>query len=173
MQFGSARNAFGYTLTCDARAGSQAAGRRRCCCIRMERIWNLIRIESNILEISKRNRISNPNIQWLQIRLEYWKVSRCLAATRRHPVAMGTSPWMSRRQCGRTRRSFCLLSDLTMKTTSYSRQTSRHISYEHTYTHIRLQNKIIYIPVKNKFNKTNTRETRHGLRWLLVKRWSP
>ena len=31
-------------------------------------------------------------------------------------------------------RSFCLLSKLSMKTTSYSRQTSPHISYVHIHT---------------------------------------
>jgi len=37
-----------------------------------------------------------------------------------------------------------------MKTNSYSCQPS------HIYTRTRLQNKIIYIPVKNKINKTNS-----------------
>ena len=75
-------------------------------------------------------------------------VSRCLARTQRHHVAMGTSPSRSHQYHGHTCR-FCLLSDLTMKTNSYSRQTS-HIS-----TCTCLQNKLIYIPVKNKINKTN------------------
>ena len=49
-----------------------------------------------------------------------------------------------------------LLSDLTMKMTSYSHEAS-HISYVHTHT--RLQNEMIYILVKNKINKTNSQET--------------
>ena len=68
------------------------------------------------------------------------------------------------RHRGHTHRSFCLLSDPTMKTTSYSRQTYHHILC--TYTHTRLQNKIIYIPAKNKIMKTNPRKTWHHLRGL-------
>ena len=115
--------------------------------VRMGRIWNFIRIEYRIeyprnFEYES-NFESNTNIRLLQTRLEYWTVSRCLAGTRRHPVAMGISPCRSRRHCGHKHRSFCLLSDLTMKTTSYSRQTYHRICC--TYTDSRLQNKIIYI----------------------------
>ena len=84
-------------------------------------------------------------------------VLRCLAGTWRHPVTTDISPGWSRLHRGHTRQSFCLLSDQTIKMTSYSRQTSPHIYYV-LYTHTRLQNIIIYIPVKNKTNETNTRE---------------
>ena len=50
-----------------------------------------------------------------------------------------------------------------MKTISDSSQTYYHISYVHIYTHTRLQNKIIYIPVKNKVKKTNLRKIQHDL----------
>ena len=61
-------------------------------------------------------------------------VSRCLAGTRvtrRQPVAMGRSPSQSRQHRGHMHRHhqpFCLLSDLTLKMTSYNRQTSPHSS---------------------------------------------
>ena len=123
---------------------------------RMGRIWNFVRIEypwnyeSNIE--------SNTNIQWLQIRLEYWTVLRYFSGTRRHSVATGTSPGRRRRHRGHMHQSFCLLSDLTMKMTSYSRQTYHHISYVH----------IIHIPVKNKIKKTNSRKTWHDLRGSVI-----
>ena len=55
-----------------------------------------------------------------------------------------------------------------MTMTSYSRQTYHLISYVHIYTHT-LQNKVIYIPVKNKIKKTDSRklEMIYGVRWLL------
>ena len=58
-------------------------------------------------------------------------VLRCLAGTqhRRH-----TSLCQSCRNHGHAHRSFCLLSDLTMKTTSYSRQAYHHISYVQIHT---------------------------------------
>ena len=42
-----------------------------------------------------------------------------------------------------------------------------------SYTHTRLQNTIIYIPVKNKIKKTNSRKTWYDLRGLRVARWLP
>ena len=110
---------------------------------------------------------SNTNIQWLQIRLEFLTVSRCLAGMRRHLVAMGTSPCRSRRL-----RSLCLLSDITI--TCFLTAAKRIITYLMCiYTHTRLQNKTIYIPVQNKIKKTNSCKTRHdllGLRRLCIAR---
>ena len=57
--------------------------------------------------------------------------------TRRHPVGKSMPESL---QHGHTQRSFCLLSDLTMKT-NYP-----YISYVHIQT---LGYEIIYIPVKN------------------------
>ena len=99
----------------------------------MGRIWNFTRIEYSRNFEHK----SNTNIHWLLIRLEYRTVSRCLARTQRHPIALGASLSQSRRHRGhvyRHHRSFCLIFDLTMKTTSYSRQMYPHISYEHIHT---------------------------------------
>ena len=138
-------------------SGGQRSYRMRL--VSVGRIWNFIRIELNTLEIS------NTNIKWLQFRLEYWMVSKCLAGTWRHP--MGTMPSRSLQQRANTRRSFCLLSDLTMKA---AQLLLTYLMYIYT----RLQNKIIYIPVKNKISKTNSRETQHDLpcrRWLRVERW--
>ena len=47
----------------------------------MGRICNFILIELNIVEISNTNRISNKNIQCLEILLEYLTVLRYLAGT--------------------------------------------------------------------------------------------
>ena len=142
--------------------------------LRMGRIWNFTRIEYRLEYPQhfgyKSNIKSNTNIQWLWIRLESWTVLRCLAEMQSHPVAMSPSP--SRQHCaGATAHmhwSFCLLSDLTMKTSFNSRLT--YLMYS-LCTHTRLQNKIIYIPVKNKITKTNLHETQRdlwGLRWLCI-----
>ena len=83
-----------------------------------------ISFKSNILEIS------NTNIQW-QIWLKYCTVLRCLAVTWCHPVDKSMPESL---HCGHTHWCFYLLSDLNMKTTSYSRQTYPHISYVHIHT---------------------------------------
>jgi len=115
---------------------------------RIVRIWNFIRIEyriENSRHIEYETNIeSNTDIQWLQIRLQYWTVSRWLARTRRHPVAMGTSPCWRRRHRGHTHRTLCLLSDLIIKPL-LTAATLILTCFAYT----RIQNKIIDIPVKN------------------------
>ena len=131
-----------------------------------------LEFHSNRISSEFRIRIeSNTNIQWLQIQLEYWTVSRFLAGTRRHPVATSTGPGRSRRHRGHTHRSCCLLSDLTMETTSYSRQTYPHIPNIHIHTLLGYK-RIFFIPVKNKIKKTNSRKTRRHQRGLLGARRS-
>ena len=80
-----------------------------------------------------------------------WTQSVAMDSIRGH----GLNPCWSRRHHGHTRWSFCLLSDLTTKTTSYSCQSYHHISSVHIqyYIYTRLQNKIIYTRVTNNINK--------------------
>jgi len=52
-----------------------------------------------------------------------------------------------------------LLSDVTMKTTTYNRRTIPHVSYIHIHT-LGLQNQITNITKTNKIHKTNSPETR-------------
>ena len=89
-----------------------------------------ISFESNILEISKTNRIeyeysvASNSIRILKTE-RYHVMMSCRGAASSRAVGVATTS---------THRSFCLLSDLTMKTTSYSRQTYPHISYVHIQT---------------------------------------
>ena len=101
--------------------------------LRMGRIRNFIWIKYQIIYPHNFEYKSNMNIQWLQIRLEYWTVSRYLdaASSCDHGLKsmlelLASWPYMQLHW------SFCLLSDLNMKTTSYSHQTYPHISYVHT-----------------------------------------
>ena len=100
-------------------------------------------------------------ILWLQIQLEYATVSRCFAGTRRHLVATGTSPCRSRRHRRHTHRSFRFLS---YQNNDFLQPPNLSSHILCTYTHNRLQIKIIYISVKNKIKKTNSRKIRHDLR---------
>jgi len=85
------------------------------------------------------NRISDfkyeSNIQWLQIWLEYWIVSRCFARMWHHLVAMSSSPCQRCQHHRHRHQSFYLLADLIMKTTSYSHQSYHRISYVLTRNH--------------------------------------
>ena len=99
-----------------------------------------LNITLNIFKMLNTNRILNQIQIFSDLEFDH-NIEHCRdvlrgPAERHHPVAMGTSQGRHCRHCGLTHQSFCLLSYLTMKTMSYSRQTS-HISYVYIqyYTH--------------------------------------
>ena len=125
--------------------------------VRMGRIWNFIWIEyprNFEYEIEYKYSVGSNSLKILNgVKMSYCDVASFLCWRHWHH--------------GHMHRSYCLLSDLTMKTTFYRRQTYPHISYVHT--HIRLQNKIIYIPLENKIKNKLAQDLRwlHGAQCLL------
>ena len=77
------------------------------------------------------NITSNTTIQWLKIRLQFTILNGVMMSSRDAASSCG----QNHRHHGHTCRSICLHSNLTMKTSSYSRQASPDISYVHTHTH--------------------------------------
>ena len=97
---------------------------------------------------------SNTNIQWHQIQLEYWTVSGCVAGTQHKSVPESEATWPYA--------SIFLLTFWPNHENDFLQLPNVNLTYAHT----RLQNKIIYIHVKNKIKKTNSRKTLYDLRML-------
>ena len=142
------RHAYMHTAihTQDARSFPQRTKLRVQMCVGTKDGTNLEFHTNRIL-----NRISSKFRIQIEYRIEYEYIVasnsnrilngvESLAGTLRHPVAMSSSPCQSRRHRGHTHRYFCLLSDLTIKTISYSRQSYHHISCAHTHTVTKFNN---------------------------------